>query len=301
MSCSGTKPISRPCRRSSSNCSCWTAGFPPPDALMKSAPRRKSATSVSVLIWPIPPFLRYSTSTSSGSSYQRMRSPTLARSRNLRPLGALSSTLRSAWLQLRQPHQRPGNGSPQAPVIGDKTFDIGNVKVIPRPAAERVVAQQLGEIAGILIGQLDNLQLGQEQIRGRDCGRVERKAAGQLDLVTHVEGVHEDVELARAAVKDQPPVAVQRVEPALGLVPALLQHLSEPGDVGSRRYRIEVADLPVRRSQAVQDDRRAAEQAQSCAALMRTLDESGPLLEQRLGLHRAAGSGGGDSKPYNLQ
>src|SRR5205807_9575653 len=77
--------------------------------------------------------------------------------------------------------------------------------------AEVMVAQQLGRVDQVLGVDLDDLQLGQQQVGDAQRVRQQGEPAGQVQRVAHGERADEYVELpsVHGVVEEQPPVAAQ--------------------------------------------------------------------------------------------
>src|SRR6267154_6544978 len=111
------------------------------------------------------------------------------------------------------PLDRCLRGSPQAPVlrteVGDEVaFDPGTLT-----DAHVVVIREVVDVALVGLVQLDNLELGQEQLGQRDGEPVVLEAIRDRDHVTHREFADEDVELALVGVVEEESLrSMQRVE-----------------------------------------------------------------------------------------
>jgi hypothetical protein len=133
-----------------------------------------------------------------------------------------------------------------------------------------MLAEQQGGVLRVLGVQLDDLELGEQEVARGQRRRVERQPPFELEPVAHLERAHEHVELAGGPVEDHAAIAVQRVEARLRLVPGGRQRRGDRARLRARDERVEVGDLAVRRAAeralAVQHDPGAAEQAHRQAA-----------------------------------
>jgi hypothetical protein len=143
---SGTQPISSPSRTSSWSCRRSTMGSPPPEALMKFAPRRKSSASVSCvnlshgrlllslgstdLVGQLVPALPFP---------DLLAQPEAARLRRFVERCAQLVSLRGdVRLQLPEAVERPGQRAPQTPVVRDQPLEVVEVDVVAEAAAKLV-------------------------------------------------------------------------------------------------------------------------------------------------------------------
>ena len=162
-------------------------------------------------------------SISSGSSYQRTRSPTRLRARQRNDLGAASiarpsASSRAPDARLVGSRQRDlrqsactdvevgGERPPPAPVAGAERGDVAGVDGLRghlRRAADGtvldlVVPQQAIDVEAVLGGELDDLALAEQQVGRRERQRVALQAPTQRHRVTHLEVADEHVHLGAA-------------------------------------------------------------------------------------------------------
>src|SRR5690349_5987769 len=127
--------MSSPSRTSSCSCPRSTTGSPPPDALMKFAPRRKSSASVSVWIHPMLALLsspdlvgQLVPALALADPRPQPEAPGLRRVVERRPQAPrLPGHVRPERLQ---PLQRPGQRPPQPPVVPRQALDVVEVDVV---------------------------------------------------------------------------------------------------------------------------------------------------------------------------
>ena len=183
-------------------------------------------------------------STSSGSSYQRLRSPILARifqpnvlgsssMRSCNALDALGDALLALLGQVVAVHvpiegfEVGREGAPQAPVGGAQAWRSGQRLPPRRPLPRRVVVQEGEGVADVLLVELDDLELREQELGQRDRERLQGHTLAEGYLVAHPEGADQDVDLPvvlLVEVKQALP-AVHRVEPRLRNVSQGLEEL----------------------------------------------------------------------------
>jgi hypothetical protein len=184
--------------------------------------------------------------------------------------------------QRRQLLQVAGAGAPPAPVRPQHLAEPLGVDhvVAVRLRADRHPGEQVGDVVRVLGVQLEDLELGQQQV-----GRVEREAGiaerrPEIERVAHHQPVHHDVDRAsRGSGEIHLPVAVQVVEHAVGDAPAAFQVSGDLAASLSRARQVHVlaGPQPGREFRAERAHSEPAEQPQFQARLCRALDERNRL------------------------
>src|SRR3954453_11291817 len=148
--------------------------------------------------------------TSSGSSYQRLRSPIFARSFQPRALGSAAMRSRTSRRRLAM-RARSSSGTSLAAGVVEDRLDVrgdrapvggaqgGDPRAVDRVAVAVGHLVAMGEeqrVADALLVELDDLQLRQQQLREGDGPVLYLEAIAERDLVAHAERADEDVDLA---------------------------------------------------------------------------------------------------------
>src|SRR3954469_937002 len=151
--------------------------------------------------------------TSSGRSYQRLRSPIFARSFQPRALGSAAMRSRTSRRRLAMRARSSsgtslaagvvedrldvrGDRAPQAPVGGAQGGDPRAVDRVAVAVGHLVAMGEEQRVADALLVELDDLQLRQQQLREGDGPVLYLEAIAERDLVAHAERADEDVDLA---------------------------------------------------------------------------------------------------------
>jgi len=176
--------------------------------------------------------------------------------------------------------ERRRRGAPPPPVAGQ---DGGHA-----PVVDLAVQEEGDHVLEVAVGPLDDLQLGQQEVR-----RVDRRPRGGEPVpehqgVAHDQPVDEDVDLpaGRVVQEDEALVAVQRVEVAVGTQPVHAQRLLDPRPLAAPAHEVEVLPHPVERRPArggaEEADGGAADRAQGGALRLRVTDQ-GEGVDGQLG------------------
>ena len=88
-----------------------------------------------------------------------------------------------------------GERAPEAPFRGGQRPDPIDVDGVRVTRPERVVEQQQDRVDDILLVELHDLELGKEQLRERDRGRIGLEPPVQRDHVAELEPIVEDVDM----------------------------------------------------------------------------------------------------------
>jgi hypothetical protein len=160
-----------------------------------------------------------------------------------------------------------GDRAPQAPVGGTQGGDAGGVDGVVVALLHGVAVEQQDGVADVLLVELDDLELGEQQLRQRYRRGVELEALGERDLVAHAEGADEDVDLpAVVVVEEQRALArVHRVERDVRVVARVAQQLVEPARITLGDGEVEVLVLAIERRRHLrgpQADGHPAQEAQ---------------------------------------
>ena len=173
--------------------------------------------------------------TSSGTSYQRLRSPTRSRTRHFLDFGSCSIRSHSAsarcttrvcgpsssdsdptWSWTRSRFSLTVRHRPQSSAV--KLADDVAVDRLAVIAADFVGIEERGDVTQILVVQLHHLELRQQELGQGNRAVIELDASRDWNRVAHLEAADEHVELTlvRAVVEQHPLVALQRIELARG-------------------------------------------------------------------------------------
>ena len=190
---------------------------------------------------------------------------------------------------------------PPAPVLADQLAEGSEVdRVGMSVVADREADEQAQAVVGVLLVELEDLQLGQQQVERVQRVRHQRQARRELERVAHVQLVdeHVDGQAGLAVGEVELLVAVERVEVLVGHVAALGQQRGQLLARLARRGEVEVLPGPRARWQLGGEhlDGQPADQAQGDAALRRRVDQRHCLLQQRALGDRV----GHRSEPYRL-
>src|SRR5690606_9384115 len=135
----------------------------------------------------------------------------------------------------------------EAPVAsgeGGDPLDVDDLPAVAVAAGEREAGEQRVGIAAVLGVELDDLQLGEQQVGGRERVLAHAQLIGQRQPVAHLEGLDERVDLVarRRVLEEQPARAVQRVE----LAPRLPAQLGDRAlDLSAVALRADQVDVVV--------------------------------------------------------
>jgi hypothetical protein len=116
--------------------------------------------------------------------------------------------------------ERSRHRAPQPPVGAGERRDPPHVDAVVVVLGQLVVEQEAREVERVLVGQLEDLRLGEEEVGQRHRRRVGREALLQRQLVAHPERADEHIDLSAAAGEIAPPALrpVHRVELDVGVV-----------------------------------------------------------------------------------
>ena len=160
----------------------------------------------------------------------------------------------------------------EAPFARAHARDVRRVELAGGGAA-LVVEQERQPVDEILLLRVDDLELGQEQVRRRQRQRLEPEAVAKVEGVAHLEMVEQDIDrgLAGVGAEHQAAMAVDGVEAPLGDEAELLEDAGDAVALRCETHEIQIAVGPGKRRgqgrRAAQPDGHAAEHPERHARL----------------------------------
>ena len=193
--------------------------------------------------------------------------------------------MRLGGQQVTELGQVAGRGPPPAPVRGEYGAEpvgvdgrAGGVPADPQPG------QQVEDVVRVLGVELDDLQLGQQQVRRVKGLRHGAERRPETQRVTHRQPVHQDVDGASGRGGEvHLPVPVGVVEPAVRLAPRAFEVIGDlaTGLAQAGQVDVLVRAKPGREVRAQHPDPEAAEDLQPVTRLRRAAHQ-GKRLRQRV-------------------
>src|SRR2546426_6365133 len=118
-------------------------------------------------------------------------------------------------------------GPVQPPVLGRQAGEVGRVDGIVVMVRDGVIEQERGGVDEVLHVDLINLQLAEQQVRWCQRRPLVPEAVGQLDDVTHLHPVDEDVDLSsvHTVEVEEALISIERIEAAVAPRRQRLQQL----------------------------------------------------------------------------
>src|SRR2546426_1216105 len=134
-----------------------------------------------------------------------------------------------------------------APIATGDLYQATEVDEVTGPSTDLMLEQQRLRIDDVFGVDLDDLQLGQQQVSRRQGLRMQLEAIVELERVTHAESPDENIDLALVAlvIEEQAAVAVQVIEAPVGNIAEVLQQTLESPVLPLLHHDIDVAVPPL--------------------------------------------------------